>query len=94
MYVGKIYGNIGHTALWSTCKYRLIHQAVPVNITVLYVVTKDIVFKYRLIHQAVPVNITVLYVVTKDIVFKGFCKLCLKKGDILEIKRFYLQKTN
>ena len=69
MYVGKIYGNIGHTALWSTCKYRLIHQAVPVNITV-------------------------LYVVTKDIVFKGFCKLCLKKGDILEIKRFYLQKTN
>ena len=68
MYVDKIYGNTGHTALWQTCKYRLIQHRVPVKAAVLYVVNKDIVFK-------------------ED------CKLCLKKGDILQTDRFYLQKT-
>jgi len=40
IHVNKIYGNTGHTALWSTCKYRLIQHPVPVNFTVLYVATR------------------------------------------------------
>ena len=67
IYVNKIYGSTGHTALWPTCKYRLIQHSVPVNVTV-------------------------LYAATRDILCKELCKLCLEKGDILEINRYYLQR--